>query len=358
MSAATESRTAYLANFARLEQKLAHELRQGDTWFHRVRKEAIARFAELGFPTTKLEEWKFTNVDPIARMPFHSAEFRADGLPAELLAELPIAHAAFEQQCSRIVFVNGHYNPQLSSRELPDKLIASSLASAIKHDVPGVREHLARHAGFQNEAFVALNTAFLEDGAFIRVPRGVTLDAPIYLLFVSTGHEPITSHPRSLIVIDDDSQASVVEDYLAVGEGAYFTNAVTEIVAGEHSVIEHYKLQDENEEAFHVSTVQVHQARSSSFTHHSISFGGALVRNDVNVALDGEGAECTLNGLYVAAHKQHVDNHTVVDHIKPHCSSRELYKGILDDKSSAVFNGSVIVRKDAQKSTRNRNGIE
>ena len=353
MSAATESRTAYLAEFTRLEERLAHKLAQNadhrDAWFQRRRKEAIGRFAELGFPTTKLEEWKFTNVDRIARMPFHSTEFRADGLSSDLLADLPLAHAAFEQRCSRIVFVNGHYNPQLSSRDLPDKLIASSLASAIKHDAPGVREHLARHAGFQNAAFVALNTAFLEDGAFIEVPRGVRLGAPIYLLFVSTPDQPIASHPRSLIIIGDDSQASIVEDYLAVGDGAYFTNAVTEIVAGENSVVDHYKLQDENQEAFHVATVQVHQARSSNFTHHSISLGGSLVRNNVTVALDGEGAECTLNGLYIAAHNQHVDNHTVIDHIKPHCASRELYKGILDDKASAVFNGSVIVRKDAQK---------
>jgi Fe-S cluster assembly protein SufD len=346
MVAATEARTAYLANFARLEQKFG---RDGDAWFHRVRKDAIARFAELGFPTTKLEEWKFTNVDSIARTPFHSAEFRADGLPSELLAELPLAHAAFEQQCSRIVFVNGHYNPQLSSRTLPDNLIASSLASAIKRNVPNVREHLARYAGFQDEAFVALNTAFLEDGAFIEVPSGVKLDTPVYLLFVSTAHEPIAVHPRTLIVVGDDTHASIVEDYLSVGDGVYFTNAVTEIVAGENSVVDHYKIQDEHEAAFHVSTVQVHQARSSMFTHHSISLGGAIVRNDVNVALDGEGAECSLNGLYIAAHKQHVDNHTVIDHIKPHCLSRELYKGILDDNSSAVFNGSVIVRKDAQK---------
>ena len=353
MSAATETRTAYLANFARLEQKLKQKLAHGESggeaWFHQVRKAAISRFAGLGFPTTRIEEWKFTNVDPIARMPFHSADFRAEGLPSELLAELPLAHAVFEERCSRIVFVNGHYNPQLSSRALPGNFKASSLASAIKNDVPGVRDNLARHASFQNEAFVALNTAFVEDGAYIEVPRGVRLDEPIYLLFVSTAAEPIASHPRSLIIIGDESQASIVEDYLAVGEGGYFNNAVTEIVAGANSAVEHYKIQDENDAAFHVSTVHVHQARSSSFTHHSISFGGALVRNDVNVEMDGEGAECALNGLYVTAHKQHVDNHTVIDHIKPHCSSREIYKGILDDKSSAVFNGSVIVRKDAQK---------
>lgn len=346
MTATKATPTDYLSHFARLEHQRGFG---GDAWFHRVRKEAIGRFAELGFPTSKLEEWKFTNVDPIARMPFHSAEFRADGLPAERLAELPLAHAAFEQRCSRIVFVNGHYNPQLSSRELPEGLIASSLASAIERDAPSVKEHLARHASFQQNAFVALNTAFLQDGAFIEIPSGVTLDAPIYLLFVSTADEPIASHPRTLIIAGDNSQATIVEDYLAVGDGVYFTNAVTEIVAGNNSVVEHYKLQDENAEAFHVATVQVHQARSSIFTHHSISFGGALVRNDVNVALDGEGAQCTLNGLYVTANKQHVDNHTVIDHIKPHGTSRELYKGILDDRSSAVFNGSIIVRKDAQK---------
>ena len=202
---------------------------------------------------------------------------------------------------------------------------------------------------YQHQAFVALNTAFLEDGAFIEIPRGVTAAAPIYILFVSTADEPNASHPRSLILVGDNSQASIIEDYVSLGEATCFTNAVTEIIAGENSVVEHYKLQAENEQAFHISTVQVRQARSSSFTSHSISFGGSLARNDVNVALAGSGAECTLNGLYMTSNKQHVDNHTVVDHLKPHCNSRELYKGILDDRSSAVFNGSVIVRKDAQK---------
>ena len=329
-----------------MEEKLG---REGDAWLHEIRKDAIGRFAELGFPTTKLEEWKYTNVTPIARVPFQAAEFRWDGLAEERLAELPLAHSAFSECCSRIVFINGHYSPQLSSPDLPERLIVGSLASAIKQNAPKVKDHLARHAGFEHQAFVALNTAFLEDGAFIEIPRGLTVDTPIYVLFVSTADEPIASHPRSLIIIGDDSRASIIEDYLALGEGCYFTNAVTEIVVGENSIVEHYKLQAENERAFHVSTVQVRQARSSSFTSHSISFGGALVRNDVNVLLNGEGAECTLNGLYIAVNDQHIDNHTVIDHVKPHCSSHELYKGILDDQSSAVFNGSIIVRKDAQK---------
>ncbi|PYT04275.1 MAG: Fe-S cluster assembly protein SufD, partial [Acidobacteria bacterium] len=346
MTAAKETPGLFLSHFARLEEKLE---RDGDSWLHKVRKDAIGRFADLGFPTTRLEEWKYTNVAAIAKTPFQAAEFRWDGLTDEDLAELPLAHSAFSECCSRIVFINGHFSPQLSSADRPEGLIVGSLALGIKQNTPNVKEHLARYANYQDHAFVALNTAFLEDGAFIEVPRGVTPDAPIYILFVSTADEPIVSHPRSLIIVGDDSQASIIEDYLALGKGSYFTNAVTEIVAGENSVIEHYKLQAENEEAFHVSTVQVSQARSSSFTSHSISFGGALARNDVTVALNGDGAECTLNGLYITANEQHVDNHTVIDHLKPHCSSRELYKGILDDRSSAVFNGSIIVRKDAQK---------
>lgn len=346
MTAAKETPSLFLTHFARLEERLE---RDGDSWLHKIRKDAIGRFAELGFPTTRLEEWKYTNVAPIARIPFQAAEFRWDGLADGALAELPLAHSAFSECCSRIVFINGHYSPQLSSPDLPEGLIVGSLALAIKQNTPTVEDYLARHAAYQDQAFVALNTAFLEDGAFIEVPHGVKAAEPIYILFVSTADEPTASHPRSLIVVGDDSQANIVEDYLALGEGSYFTNAVTEIVVGENSVVEHYKLQAENEKTFHVSTVQVSQARSSSFTSHSISFGGALARNDVNVALNGDGAECTLNGLYITANEQHVDNHTVIDHLKPHCSSRELYKGILDDRSSAVFNGSIIVRKDAQK---------
>ena len=346
MTAVKETPGLFLSHFARLEEKLG---RNGGAWIHDVRKDAIGRFAELGFPTTRLEEWKYTNVAPLVRIPYQAADFRWDGLTEDRLAELPFAHSAFNECCSRIVFVNGHFSPQLSSVNLADGLVVGSIALAIRQKTPSLEEHLARHASYRDQAFVALNTAFLEDGAFIEIPRGVTTEAPIYVLFVSTGDEPIASHPRSLIIVGDNSQASIIEEYIALGERSYFTNAVTEIVAGENSVIEHYKLQAENEQAFHVSNTWINQARSSAFTSHSISFGGALVRNDVNVALNGDGADCTLNGLYISASDQHVDNHTVIDHIQPHCNSRELYKGILDDRSSAVFNGSIIVRKDAQK---------
>lgn len=345
MTAVKETPGIFLKHFARLEEKLG----QNDGWLHGLRKNAIERFAQLGFPTSRLEDWKYTNVGPIATIPFQAAELRWDGVTEDRLSELPLAHSAFSECCSRVVFVNGHYSPQLSSADLEQRVVVGSLASAIKQKTPLVKEHLGGLASYQQQAFVALNTAFLEDGAFMEIPNGVTSELPIYVLFVSTADDAIASHPRTLIIVGENSQASIIEDYLALGEGSYFTNAVTEITVGENSKLEHYTLQAENEKAYHISTISANQARASSLTTHSVSLGGALVRNDVNIALNGEGAECVLNGLYIADGSQHVDNHTVIDHLQPHCASRELYKGILDDQSSAVFNGSIIVRKDAQK---------
>ena len=182
------------------------------------------------------------------------------------------------------------------------------------------------------------------------MPRGKDGEQPIHLLFVASSHgEPTVSHPRNLIIVGDNSQVAIVESYVGLDGGVYFTNAVTEIVAGQNAVIDYYKLQQESAEAFHIATLAVHQDRSSNFTSHSISLGGALVRNDVKARLDAEGVECTLNGLYMASGHQLVDNHTSIDHAKPHCSSHELYKGVLDGKSKGVFSGKIIVRPDAQK---------
>lgn len=334
-----------LSNFAGLEEKLG---RNGN-WLRDTRKKAIARFNELGFPTTKLEEWKYTNVAPVTKIPFEAAGSPRDALTREHLKALFLAEAAFAENCSRLVFVNGRFSQQLSSPDLCEQIIARSLTEAINSESPVVKTHLARYAGCESHAFVALNTAFIEDGAFIEIPSGVAIETPIHLLFVSAAKQPVASHPRSLIVVGNNSQARIIESYVGLGDDVYLTNAVTEIVAGENSVVEHYKLQDESLEAFHISTVQIHQARNSVLTSHSISFGGKLTRNDVKAVLDGEGAECTLNGLYVTGDTQLVDNHTVIDHAKPHGVSRELYKGILDGKSSAVFDGSIVVRKDSQK---------
>ena len=324
-------------------------LNENGHWLRDIRDRAIARFNELGFPTTKLEDWKYTNVSALAKIPFEAAA--ADGviLTREQLRGVFLAEAAFAENCNRLVFVNGHYSGELSSPDLCDQVIATSLAKAIHDESPSVRAHLARYAAYDLRAFVALNTAFIEDGAFIEVPAGAVIETPIHILYVSTSTEPAASHPRSLIVVGDRSQARIIESHVGLGDEIYMTNAVTEIIAGQNSVVEHYKLQDESHSAFHVSTVQVEQGRDSVVTSHSISLGGKLTRNDVTVVLNGEGAECSLNGLYITSERQHVDNHTVIDHAKPHGTSRELYKGILCDKSSAVFDGSIIVRTDAQK---------
>ena len=195
-----------------------------------------------------------------------------------------------------------------------------------------------------------MNTAFISDGAFVYIPKDSIVDAPIHLLFIATASgKPEVSHPRNLIVAGANTQVKIVESYVGLDKAVYFTNAVTEIVAGENSVIDHYKLQRESVQAFHVATLQIQQARSTTFSTCSISMGGALVRNDVNAVLDGEGCESVLNGLYLVTGQQHVDNHTQIDHAKPHCSSREFYKGILDEKARGVFNGRIIVRPGAQK---------
>ncbi|MGD0666015.1 MAG: Fe-S cluster assembly protein SufD [Bryobacteraceae bacterium] len=290
MTAVAEQIGHWLEQFTRQEP--------AEPWLQKLRESAFARFTELGFPTTRDEEWRFTNVAPIARANFVG---QAPGLAGQI-----------------------------------------AVADLREAD----REHLGKYAG--QSAFVALNTAFLKKVAFTRVARGAIIERPIEINHLATGQAGglLHAHPRTLIVVAPGAQCTIVETYK--GEGNYFTNAVTEIVAGEGAVVDHYKIQRESPEAFHVATMQVALGRSANFTTHNISLGGALVRNDIGVTLS-EGAEATVNGLYLVNGTEHVDNHTVIDHAKPHGTSHELYKGILDGHSSAVFNGRIIVRKDAQK---------
>jgi len=262
----------------------------------RLREDAFQRFVELGFPTTHDEEWRFTNVAPIARARF---------------ANVPA-----------VATVTGAPAAQ-----------------------PGLAEtYLGKLAPFEANAFVALNTAFLRDKVVIQVPRGAVVKQPIRIDYV--GRDAAHAAPRTLVVVGADAHCSVVESYS--GTGSYFTNAVTEIVAGDRSVVDHYKVQREGAGAFHISTTQAQLGRAANFSTHSISLGGELVRNDVNVVMS-EGTEATVNGLYIVNGTQHVDNHTSIDHAKPHGTSHELYKGILDGRASAVFNGRILVRKGAQK---------
>lgn len=304
-----------------------------------TRAAAARRFAELGFPTTKDEEWRFTNVAPIANTRFVEAPAPA-GLPEEARERAE----TLRWGGLRLVFINGRFAPELSSVRLPKGVVAGSLLAANGT----AAQHLARYAHYEEHAFVAWNTASFPDGAYVEIPKGVVLEEPIELLFLTVGAEaPVVAHPRALIVVGPQSQASIVEVYAGAG-GQYLTNAVTEIVAADGAVVDHYRLQLENERAFHVSTVQAQIGRDTNLSTFSIALGAGLGRHEVNTVL-AEGASAWLNGLYVIGGAQHTDHHTVIDHARPHGTSYELYKGILDGRSSAVFNGRIIVRKDAQK---------
>lgn len=311
-----------------------------------LRRLGIERFAALGFPTLRQEDWRFTNVAPIVRGTFVRPETDPDAADPARLAVLDFGDLA---TAARLVFVDGRFSAKLSLiGELPAGTVVTSLADALARTPDLVLPWLGR-LGETNNPFVALNTAFLRDGAFVLVPRGAVIEKPIHLLFLSSGTEARAtfSFPRNLIVAGENSQVTLVETY--AGDGVYLCCPVTELNAGPASVVDHYKLQRESREAFHLATFQITGERSATPSSHSISIGGALVRNDVNAVLAGEGIDCILNGLYLAEGRQLIDNHMRVDHAQPHCASHELYKGILDGRARAVFNGLIHVHPGAQK---------
>jgi Fe-S cluster assembly protein SufD len=334
----------YITEWERAEQR-----RHGQTeCFAGTRNDALRQFLSFGFPTTHHEEWRFTSVAPIAERRFTVAPPLVSDAATVDLSPLRLPGVAAE-----LVFINGHYVAGLSRYgELPRGSTAASLASVLATRSDEIEPSFARIATVERQPFVALNTAFLDDGAYIQLPTGTILDRPVHLLFVATpaaNGDSLMAHPRVLIVAGANTQASIVETYAGPTQAEYFSNTVAEIVLGENAVVDHYKLQYEGTEAYHVGSIHVHAARSATCTLHSVSAGGALVRNDVVAVLDGEGVECTLNGLYLADGQRLVDNHTTIDHAKPHCGSREIYKGILADRARGVFNGKIIVRPDAQK---------
>ncbi len=346
VTATEQEKDTYLSDFAALQSN-----RDGSRppWLRPIHETAIMRFEQLGFPTTKNELWRFTNTSPIAKTPFRLAD--PDGRTPDAAA---IERFAIPRLTgTRLVFVDGRFQLNLSSiSTLPRGVEVTGLGMAIDTHRAQVESHLTKYADYEQDAFTALNTAFIEDGAFVYVPRNTVVNDPIYLLFVSTAVDGATvTHPRNLIVTEADSQATVIEDYVSLGDSKspYFTNAVTEIVVGNNATVSHYLLEREGERAYNVSTLRIQQGRDSNFTSHTVLLGGALVRNNVHPVLAGEGCHSLLNGLYVMHGRQHVDNHMHVKHAKPHCDSRQFYKGILDDHARAVFAGRIVVAKDAQK---------
>jgi len=316
-------------------------------WSRERRRSAIARFGERGFPTTRDEEWRYTNLEPLLSVGFELA----DGGSAAVEAEEIFAASFLQRTDLRLVFINGAYSQELSSLHgLRKSVRIQSLSQALGQNDPVVERHLFRYARAEEQAFTALNTAFAMDGAFIHIPRGEVIEDPIHLVYVSVGNNPpLISQPRNLVLLDSGSQARIVESYIGVADQISCTNVVTEIVCAEGATMDHYRLQREGKNAFHVSALEAHLQSHSNFTAHAITLDGALVRNNVRVVLQGEGAECALNGLYLVDGKQHVDNHTEIEHVKPQATSLELYKGILGGAAHAVFNGKILVYKDAQK---------
>jgi len=339
----------------------------GPGWLQTLRTQGMARFQALGFPTTKNEDWHFTSVAPIAERTFRVAT-RESATPAAGVTDrressrrkedgessLGVNRADLERfnfgenGWHTVVFVNGMFSEELSSKAgLGKGVRVSSLSAAIKAGSAGIERYLGKIAKFEQHTFTALNTAFIDDGAFIELAADAVVEQPIHLVFVSGGEG--ASHPRNLIVAGRHSRATVIESYVSLRDSGYFTNAVTEISVGEGAHVDHYKMQRESESAFHVGTVQISQARDSQLHSFSFAVGGSLARTNIYTSLDGDAATCTLNGLYLTDGTQHIDNQTSIEHIAPNCPSHEVYKGVLDGRSHGVFNGKVYVHPEAQK---------
>jgi Fe-S cluster assembly protein SufD len=339
----TQQLESYLESFSEFEKLAAGH---GLPWLRKLRRDAFARFCEVGFPTTHDEDWRFTNVSAIVQTPFRLARNGRARLSQQVVEPYRVPGVACQ-----LVFVNGCFVRELSLlRKLPDGVKVGSLAGGISSNPEVIEPHLGHYLDIRRDAFCALNTAFVEDGAFVHIPRGTLVEEPICLLFVSTADAaPSMSHPRNLMVAEEDSQATFVEDYVSLDGGAAFCNTVTELVAGDHTVLSHYMIEREHKEAFNISTLRIQQGNSANVVSHSVLLGGALVRNNVHPVLAGEGGECLINGLFIGNGHQHLDNYMLVEHASPRCGSRQFYNGILDGHAHGVFHGRIIVHEDAQK---------
>jgi Fe-S cluster assembly protein SufD len=346
MTELADTRERYVADFKTFESNGAA---RAPAWLKEIREAAITRFAELGFPTTKQEEWRFTSVAPIAETAFAlgRGHTRAPRVAARELEPLFIGGP----RAVRVVFVDGVFAPNLSAvAELPRGVRAESLATALTTDPELARAHLARYARYEASPFAALNTAFLSDGAVVVVPAGAELDRPIELMFVATAASgPTVSHPRSLVVVERAAQATVVENYVALEDGLYWSNAVTEVALADGARLELFRVQRESRQAYQVATTHAVQGRDSVLRLHPIALGAGLARHDVQTVLAGSGGELILNGFYLLRGSQHADHHTVIDHAQPHCASHEFFNGIMDEQAHGVFTGRIIVRPGAQR---------
>src|SRR5260221_525120 len=338
-----EDREVFRASFDRFAERLSEK---DAPWLRRLRTAAMARFAEKGFPTTRDEAWRKTSVARIARTAFRPADVNVSGSEALPAFDLP----GFSGP--RIAFVNGRYSADLSVLgPARSGLEVLSLRDVLARQPEHLEPLLTRVVGETGHVFADLNTAFIEDGALVFIAPGTVLEEPVHLLYLSLnpGEAPTVSFPRTLIVAGKGSEARVVESYGGPDGQVYLTNAVTEIAVEEAASVDHYKLQREGDRGFHVATLAVRQGRNARFSDHAVAFGADLSRNDIGVLFRGGGGECTLDGLFLAARQRHTDTPTRVHPAVPPCPSRQPYQGVVDGAARGVFDGLVLVRKDAQK---------
>jgi Fe-S cluster assembly protein SufD len=336
----------YLNNFKSFEEKLNGESK---TFLHDLRKSALTQLADTDFPSTKEEEWKYTNVSPILKQNFIPAVNL--GIKNSALSKNELVKYLFSGfDFYLMTFINGIFSEELSDLQgLPKGVVVDSLRLLMKKNPELINGKITKFVKAEN-AFNLINRAYSTDGAVIIVKDGISVDKPIQILNLTGDNEnPVLSVPHNMIIVGKNSQVSVVGVFASLGGNTHFTNSITEVFADESSIVDLYKIQNENDKSYHYEKVEAYQLKKSIFNHYNFAFGAEIVRNDINSTLDDENIETHYYGIYLANNKQLVDNHTFVDHAKPNCMSNELYKGILDDDARGVFNGKIIVRKDAQK---------
>jgi Fe-S cluster assembly protein SufD len=339
----------YLKNFEILEE---HNNGSIPDFIKSLKKESIQKLIDVGFPTQKVEDWKYTNILPIVEKNYKlsnlSESWKEQSIISrakELIEKDPIIA---DLSSNQIVFIDGHFIESLTKIQNVADIKFTNLKRALSEYTQEFNQYFNKYNQIEN-GFNALNNIFFNDGAFISIRENLIEDEPIVVIYIQSNNEEQLINPRNLILVGKNSKVRIIEIYLSLNASSSFTNTVTEIFVGENSFLEHYKFQNESLSGFHIGKIQAYLERSSNFNSHNLSFGAAIGRNDINIILDGEGAEAHMYGLYFVKENQHIDNHTLVDHAKPHCLSNEFYKGILAENSRGVFNGKIIVRKGAQK---------
>ncbi len=312
------------------------------SWLSQLRAQAIDRISTQKLPTRRDEEWRFTDISPIAHLPYQPSQ------PECNLHAHDIEHLSLKEAKNRLVFVDGHYSSNLSTIFDATTLVIGNLPEFVATHASTLESHLGQHVQFDNNVFAALNTAFLRDGALIIVPKSIAIAEPIHLLFIATQKE-VTSYPRCLVIGEAGSNVTLVEDYVALQQATYITNSVTEISLAANAQAKHIRIQRENAQAFHLANCAVSLAHASYYQSTSISLGSQISRYNLNVRLTDAAAECVVDGLTLISDRQLADTHTCIDHLKPNGTSRQHHKCIADDAAHAVFNGKIIVHPHAQQ---------